>query len=109
DVEPVTGTVANGGFTNDTSPTLNGSISSGLVGTEQVIVYRDGVKVGTATVNGTNWSYTDSAVAEGSHTYTAAIVDGAGNSGTVSSGYTINVDTTAPVQTVTITQAIDNV
>ncbi|WP_171429178.1 BapA/Bap/LapF family large adhesin [Acinetobacter soli] len=109
DVEPVTGTVANGGFTNDTSPTLNGSISSGLVGTEQVIVYRDGVQVGTATVNGTSWSYTDSAVTEGSHTYTAAIVDDAGNSGTVSSGYTINVDTTAPVQTVTITQAIDNV
>ncbi|MCG6487817.1 hypothetical protein K6U37_02480, partial [Vibrio parahaemolyticus] len=51
----------------------------------------------------------DSGLADGgTYTYTALVRDLAGNSGAVSGGYTIHVDTTAPDTVVTITPVYDD-
>jgi hypothetical protein len=109
DVLPVTGVVPSGGYTNDATPTLDGTLTFPLSGAEQVHVFRDGVDVGIATVTRTNWTFTDSGLTDGLHTYWAMIDDGAGNFGLASNNYSINVDTGVPTQSVQITQAIDNV
>src|SRR5690606_7065077 len=70
-----TGVVANGGLTNDDTPTIQGSVSSGLAAGEVLQVFRDGMAAGNATVSGTNWSFTDNlADAQGSHDYAARVV-----------------------------------
>ena len=110
DLAPVTGNVANNGFTNDIAPELQGTITATLKAGEVVAVYRDGVKVGEATVNGTSWSYTDGGLTDGEdYKYMARVEDAAQNAGGESNSYTINIDTTAPTQDVTIVKAIDNV
>jgi|GEM_PF-2958581 len=104
DVAPVTGNVANGGVTNDVTPAISGTISAGLGANEVVAVYRDGVKVGNATINGTAWSYADAGLADAStYNYTAKVENTAtAASGTTSTAYVISIDTTAPAQTVSI-------
>jgi Ca2+-binding RTX toxin-like protein len=97
DVLPDNGPVSNGGVTNDTAPTLSGTISAVLAADETVAIYRDGVKVGTALVTATNWTFTDTGVPQGAHTYVARVEDAAGNQGPASASYTITVDTTPPV------------
>ncbi|WP_434279225.1 Ig-like domain-containing protein [Acinetobacter sp. CE-15] len=110
DVAPQTGNVANGGTTNDVTPELQGTISAVLGSGEVVVVYRDGVKVGTATVTGTSWTYSDAGLADGvNYVYTAQVEDAAGNQGSVSNNYAISVDTTAPTQTTVITTVVDDV
>jgi hypothetical protein len=75
------------GSTYDTAPIVHGSISSALQTGETVVVYRDGVLLnGTATMVGNTWTYNDSNVGNGAHTYTAKVVS-SGGSGAVSSGY----------------------
>ncbi|WP_035065254.1 Ig-like domain repeat protein, partial [Nitratidesulfovibrio termitidis] len=108
DLDPVQGTVANNGYTNDTTPTLSGTLSAALVGTEAVHIFRGGTDIGTATVTGTTWTYTDTLSVDGNYTYSAVVIDGANNQGTVSNSWSIRLDTTPPTQTVTITQAWDD-
>ncbi|WP_173202222.1 Ig-like domain-containing protein, partial [Geobacter sp. SVR] len=96
DVAPQTGAVANGGSTNDTAPDLSGTLSAVLHSGEVLAVYRDGVKVGEATVNGTTWTYADTGLVDGTtYSYTAQVESIAGH-GTVSNTYAIAVDTTPP-------------
>ncbi|HUE92432.1 MAG TPA: Ig-like domain-containing protein, partial [Pseudomonas sp.] len=110
DVAPVTGTVAHNGTTNDATPQLSGTLSASLVAGETVVILRDGTVIGTATVSGSTWTYQDSGLVDGqSYSYTARVEDAAGNRGTESNTYAITLDTTAPTQTVTLTQALDNV
>ena len=110
DFAPQTGVVANNGATNDTTPQLTGSISTALTGTETVVVLRDGVVIGTATVTGTTWTFNDSGLSNGlGYTYTAYVQNAASISGGVSNSYTINIDTIVPTQTTTITTVVDNV
>jgi hypothetical protein len=45
------GYISNGGSTIDTTPTLSGSISRALITGEQVEVYRDGSKIGNASIS----------------------------------------------------------
>ena len=108
-VAPITGSVAKGGHTNDTTPTLSGTLSEALGSGEVVAVYRDGVKVGTAAVDstGTGWSFTDTGVTDGSHIYTVRAEDTAGNKGTESTPYGIIVDTVAP-DAPSLTMVTDN-
>jgi large repetitive protein len=75
------------GSTSDTTPIVKGNVSPGLAAGETVAVYRDGAKVGTATLNGTSWSFNDSGVAMGKHTYTAQVENSSGH-GPVSNSYT---------------------
>ncbi|UVH56699.1 Ig-like domain-containing protein [Variovorax paradoxus] len=111
DVDPQQGTVANNGETNDTTPQVTGSITAALQAGEKVVVLRDGVVVGTATMtDATHWTYADSGLAAGAtYVYTARIQDAASNAGGDSNAYAIRIDTTAPTQTVTLVRAIDNV
>ncbi|MDO6646859.1 Ig-like domain-containing protein, partial [Acinetobacter guillouiae] len=70
------------------TPEVQGTISATLGSGEVVAIYRDGIKVGTATVSGTTWTYADAGLASGStYTYTARVEDAAGNQGSLSNNY----------------------
>ncbi|SPL71105.1 HYR domain protein [Acinetobacter stercoris] len=93
DKEPLITTVLNNGYTDDTAPLLEGSLTSSLSTGETVGVYRDGVKIGTAEVSGTTWSYQDSGLLNGNqYKYTVAVENSIGVKGTESDIYLINVD-----------------
>ena len=110
DVGSLLGTIINGGITNDTTPVLNGTLSTTLQAGESLNILRFGVVIGQATVSGTTWSYADSGLIDGnSYIYTAQVIDSASNAGGISGSYTINIDSSAPTQTATITNIQDNV
>jgi len=98
DVTPVTGDLTSGARTNDTAPELSGTLSSVLTGSQVLRVYRNGSSIGAATVNGTNWTYTDnsSSLSNGqTYTYTARVEEGTAR-GTASSSFALVIDTQAP-------------
>ncbi|WP_159565965.1 Ig-like domain-containing protein [Budvicia diplopodorum] len=101
DVAPVTGRIADGGYTNDTRPTYAGKATADI---DRVKIYDNGTLVATVSVdeNG-NWSFTpENALAEGSsHAYTVSAVDNGGLegpavSGTTDAGWNFTIDTVAP-------------
>ena len=93
DVAPVTGTVANNGFTNDTTPTLTGTAEANST----VTVYDGVTTLGTTTANGAGtWSFTTAALGQTLHSFTATATDAAGNVSAASSSYSLTIDTTAP-------------
>lgn len=104
------GMVADGAVSNDTTPTLSGTVSAALGAGEVVAVYRDGVQMGTAKVNTKTrrWAFTPTLTANGLFTFTAAVVDAAGNRGELSEPRTFNLDSTVPTQTVKIHDVYDN-
>ncbi|MDM0037070.1 Ig-like domain-containing protein [Variovorax sp. J22P271] len=106
---PGTADVPNNGWTNDTTPRLVGNLSAALAAGEKVVILRDGVEIGTATVDGTSWAFDDSGL-ENAHDYTykAVVKDGAGNPGVDSNSWTIRLDTDVPQQEVVLTQIVDN-
>ncbi|MEN8283287.1 Ig-like domain-containing protein, partial [Acinetobacter gerneri] len=109
DQSPVTGNVVHQGYTDDRTPTLKGSISAALGANEKVVILRDGVVIGEATVTGTDWNYTDSGLLDGTqYQYTARVEDSAGNRGGDSNGYIINIDSSVPTQSITIQSVTDN-
>jgi hypothetical protein len=86
-----TGTVSTGGSTDDTTPTLSGGVSATLAG-EVVAIYDGATKLGNATVTGTTWTYTPTALAAGAHSFTALVENAtSGAQGTASTPYTANV------------------
>jgi VCBS repeat-containing protein len=93
DVAPVTGTVANNGSTNDTTPTLSGTAEA-----NSVVTIKDGATtLGTVTANGSGaWSFTTAALSQATHSFTATATDAASNTGTASTSYSVTVDTTPP-------------
>lgn len=85
--------IASGGATTDTTPTLNGTGTSG----DTIIIYNNGVEIARETVADGVWSWTpDAALGEVTLNLTAASVDAAGNVSATSPVYTLTVDTTAP-------------
>ncbi len=100
------GSIANTGFTTDTTPTVTGTLSGALVAGDVVRVLRNGTQAGAGIVSGSTWTYTEpGALALGDYTYTALIVDAAGNLGAVAAGWTVRI-TSLP--TVAITRLLDN-
>ncbi|MCS5452236.1 BapA/Bap/LapF family large adhesin [Enterobacter huaxiensis] len=93
-VGSVTGNVATGGTTNDTTPTLTGTAEANST----VAIFDNGVQIGTVTANGTgNWTFTPvTGLAEGPHAFTVKATDTLGNVSATSGAYTVTVDTTAP-------------
>src|SRR5690606_20605991 len=59
-------------------------------------------------VDGANWTFDDSLPADDTYSYTARVLDGAGNIGPSSTAFSLILDTAAPTQTVTITQVNDD-
>ncbi|WP_216639206.1 Ig-like domain-containing protein [Variovorax paradoxus] len=109
DVAPNTGEYGTGTSTNDTTPTLKGTVS-GLKTGDVVQIYEGTTLLGTATVSGSAWTFATPALADGStHSYTAAIADAAGNRGTASGAFSLTVDTTVPTQAVTIVSYTDDI
>ncbi len=103
DIAPYTGSVADGGDSNDLAPEIIGTLSSSLVTGEVVNIYRDGTLLGQATIAGLTWSFNDSGLSDAtSYNYTAQIIDLAGNLGGVSNNYNFNTDTTAPTRVIVI-------
>ena len=95
DVAPHADYLQKGDVTNDTTPTLSGS--SGVAG-GTISIYDNGRLIGTTTVgsNG-SWSFTpDTALADGSHNFTATVTDGVGRTSEPTGGFGIVVDTKAP-------------
>ncbi|HID3972199.1 TPA: Ig-like domain-containing protein [Enterobacter cloacae] len=95
DVAPHADYLQKGDVTNDTTPTLSGS--SGVAG-GTISIYDNGRLIGTTTVgsNG-NWSFTpDTALADGSHNFTATVTDGVGRTSEPTGGFGIVIDTKAP-------------
>jgi len=93
----ITGPVADGGVTNDTSPLVTGTVPYVLPDNTSVEIMRDGAIIGTATVTGTSWSYHDNGLVDGqTYLYSARLVDTSGNKSLSSVEMEITVDTTAP-------------
>jgi Ca2+-binding RTX toxin-like protein len=97
DVSPITGTVANGGSTNDTVLVLNGNAEANST----VTVFNGVTSLGTATANGSGvWSFTTATLTNGTaYSFTAKATDAAGNQGVASTAYAVLVDTEAPTIT----------
>lgn len=88
----VTGTLAAGQPTDDTTPTLNGTAEANAT----VRIYDNGVEIGSVQADGGgNWTYTPT-LTEGTHTLTAKAVDAAGNASSSSTVTTVTVDLTPP-------------
>ena len=83
-------------ITNDNTLTLTGTAEANST----VKVYDGATLLGTATVDGTGaWSYTTSALSNGTHSLTATATDVAGNTGVASTPMSVTVDTVAPTVT----------
>lgn len=99
DISP--GTLPNPGFTSDTTPRISGTLSAALAAGERVRVLRGGAVIGDATVSGTAWSHVEaSALPAAQYTYSARVVDAAGNLGPLSSSATVTVVTGLPAVTI---------
>ncbi|EMF0720256.1 BapA prefix-like domain-containing protein [Citrobacter freundii] len=98
--------LGNGQLTNDARPTLNGTGEAGST----VSIYDGSTLLGTALVQSNNsWSFTPgSPLANGVHTFTVTATDAAGNPSGATTGFTVVVDTTAPVQP-SISSIIDDI
>jgi hypothetical protein len=105
---PRTGNVADGAATNDSTPTISGTLSAPLAAGESLQVLRNGsVMAGSVSVDGATWRVTDGRLADGNYTYTARVSDAEGE-GPAGNGYRITVDTVNNT-TATITSISDNV
>jgi Mg-chelatase subunit ChlD len=84
--------------TDDASPLLKGTLSAGLATGDTVEIYRDGLLIGTAEVNDTDWTFQDDGLTGGTHVYTAKVVDIAGNAGNPSGAASLTYDSLLSLQ-----------
>ncbi|EOL9818691.1 Ig-like domain-containing protein [Escherichia coli] len=103
DVGQRQGTLSSSQATDDTTPLLNGVLSAPLASGEVVYLYRNGLLLGAVTMVGAlNWTYSDSGLVSGAYTYSARVVDLAGNI-TSYSDFVLTVDTSIPTTLAQIT------
>jgi subtilisin family serine protease len=106
------GSLAEGAVTDDTTPTLSGTLSSALAGGETLRVFQNATLLGTATVNSTarTWTFTPAtALPAGAYSFSVAVADTAGTLAARSSARSLTIDTRTPSSTATITTVMDNV
>jgi VCBS repeat-containing protein len=85
-----TGTLADQGHTSDAALTISGTLPAVLAEGKEVHVFRDGQDIGTASVEGTGWTFVDTNVTGGEHSYFAVVHDTAsGLDGTPSNSFGI--------------------
>src|SRR5262249_20822643 len=103
DVLPLTGVVANGGSTDDTTPTVRVSLSgTNAAAGDKVQLFNGTSALGSAIVltsgNISNGfvDVTTAALAQGAYNFNATITDVAGNTSGISSNYTVTIATGAP-------------
>ncbi|MBJ8424925.1 Ig-like domain-containing protein [Acinetobacter bereziniae] len=109
DVIMNTGDYGSGSYTNDTLPVLNGTLNTGLGANEVLRIYEGSTFLGIATVTGLNWTFEfTNILSNGSHDFTARVMDAAGNQGPISNAFNLIVDTIATSQTANINNYIDS-
>ncbi|EDR8530439.1 BapA prefix-like domain-containing protein [Salmonella enterica] len=93
DAAPLTGTLSNNQFTNDNTPTLEGTGSTGTV----IHIYANGQEIGSTTVDASgNWHFAiTSALADGENHFTAIATNVKGES-SESARFTLTIDTLSP-------------
>lgn len=106
DASDTTLSIGNNGITNDTTPAIQGTLSNELATDESLLVLRDGVAIGTATVAGTRFSLTDNITRNGTLEYQVQVVDSAGNQATPSDTFSVTLDTVAPDQLLSFEQFV---
>jgi hypothetical protein len=94
DFGTTTGGVANGGTSDDTTPTLAGTAEANAI-----VTILDGTTVlGTTTAVGGAWTYTPAALPTGAHNFTVTATDAAGNASVASSAFAVTItQNVAPV------------
>jgi hypothetical protein len=97
--------LASGAATNNTSLTFTGNLSFGLGANQAIAFFRDGVELGTATLNApgsTAWTYSlQESDGTSTFAYTARVVEPTtGRLGSLSSPFSLTIDTVAPLVTV---------
>ncbi|AZE56831.1 T1SS secreted agglutinin RTX [Pseudomonas synxantha] len=100
------GPIADGGSTDDATPTLSGD---GLQPDDTVEIYNGSVLLGTTTV-GTDgsWVYVPTTpLNDGRHAFTIVAVDPVGNISAPSASHTITVDTSVPAASVIVSLTDD--
>ncbi|MEH3775584.1 Ig-like domain-containing protein [Enterobacter asburiae] len=87
-------TVVSGSETNDATPTLSGTADANSV----VTIFDGGTQIAVVTADGNGaWTFTpDTALGEGSHSFTVRATDPQGNVSAVSAPWSVVVDLTAP-------------
>ena len=100
--------INNGWTTSDTTPTVTGTLSAAAGTGEFVQLLRNGVALAaSASLSGTAWTFTEPvALAVGTYAYAARVVDAAGNLGTLSSSWSVIVNTS--VTTAKIITAVND-
>ena len=83
--------IASGNGTNDNTPQLTGTLTRALLSGENLAIYDTGSLLGVATVAGSIWTFNTPGLANATHSFTAKVLDLAGNAGSVSSPYTVTV------------------
>ncbi|KTC44558.1 hypothetical protein AO262_32360 [Pseudomonas fluorescens ABAC62] len=101
DFGSVQGPIANGGTTDDNTPTFSGG---GQNPGDKVTLIDGGNIIGEAVVDGSgNWSITPGTpLGDGTHDVTMVVSDPAGNASTPSDPFTVVINTTAPAARATI-------
>jgi hypothetical protein len=96
-VGSIQGPIDEGAFSNDSTPTLSGSLSTPLASGERLSIFRNGSLAGSARVSGTSWSFTPTTAitASGLQSFSAAVVDSAGNVGASSPARSFLLDSNA--------------
>ena len=103
-VPPVTGAIANGGSTNDPTPTFTGTADPGF---RLRIIVNGGAATFITVPNTGTWTYTPPALADGTYTFSFVAIDFAGNR-SPETAFALTVDTVAPIAPV-ITNVDDDV
>ena len=94
-------------ITSDTSITVSGTLSEALADGESVQVSNDGENWVEAIVSGTRWSLVDGDIHNSDVSYTARVVDSAGNVGSRASQEVV-IDNNAPTAVIGITAISDD-
>ena len=111
----IQGQVGNGTITDDSTPTITGTLSAALASGETLRIFKGATLLGTATVNNTTktWAYTPTpellAAAGTNYSITARVVDADGTLGPISAARSFYLDTIAPLTTAVISTLTDNV
>ena len=108
------GIVAASGTTDDSTPTISGTLSAALGTGERLQIFNGTTVLGDATVNNTalSWTFTPAGLANTAattYTLSAKVVDLAGNFGSASASRVFVLDTIAPLSSAAITSVTDNV
>src|SRR6266702_4290271 len=99
----LTSSISSGGLTKANSVTLSGTVDD-TNGIAAVKVYDGTTLLGNATVTGKTWTFTTTALTDGTHSFSSVSTDLAGNT-TATSAVTATIDTRppdAPVITTTV-------